>query len=347
MDSPFCKLAVCFAKSKFVESSIGRDLMPQLTSRKNASSPPLPRVGVILCYYNGSLFIDDQINSILQQTGVLTKVYVFDDLSNKNEIEYVENIAKENKLVVVNNSSGRSYGATLNFCQALTKIRMDCDYYAFSDQDDIWQQNKLARAIKAHEKFDDDKPALYCSRTEIVSKCGKISLGMSPLHNNTPSFQNALVQNIAGGNTMLFNKNALKSLRKTISHNEVVAHDWWVYLYLSGIGANIVYDPMPSVKYRQHDNNVVGSNLSFRARMKRIIMMLNGYLKAWNDIHFLALSPFEHHLETKNRESLGLYKKIRTDSFMNRISFLLRSGVYRQTMIGNLGLFIAVILRKV
>jgi hypothetical protein len=50
-----------------------------------------------------------------------------------------------------------------------------------------------------------------------------------------PSFRNALVQSIAGGNTMVFNV-ALKRLIENAGPLDVPSHDWWVYILVTGSG---------------------------------------------------------------------------------------------------------------
>ena len=74
---------------------------------------------------------------------------------------------------------------------------------------------------------------------------------------------------------MVFNK-AAKRLLEITGRLEVVLHDWWMYQLVSAVGGAIRYDPQPALKYRQHLDNLIGSNLGWRARLVRIRMMLSG-----------------------------------------------------------------------
>ena len=93
------------------------------------------------------------------------------------------------------------------------------------------------------------------------------SYGLSPLFTRPPAFQNALVQSLGGGNTMVFNRAAKKILQEAAAI-DVVLHDWWVYQLVSAAGGMVHYDPRPMLKYRQHSDNLIGSNLGWRSALR-------------------------------------------------------------------------------
>src|SRR5690606_36468867 len=107
------------------------------------------------------------------------------------------------------------------------RTEIQADFYAYADQDDIWMPDKLSRALVFLER-NLDQAAMYCSRTELVTSCGKSVGKMSPLFPKLPTFVNALVQSLAGGNTMVINHRACELLRKA-GEVHVVSHDWWTY----------------------------------------------------------------------------------------------------------------------
>ena len=78
------------------------------------------------------------------------------------------------------------------------------DWYAFADQDDVWLPDRLARGLAALAAVPPEVPALYGARTILVDEAGR-ETGRSLRFRAAPGFANALVQSIAGGNTMLFN----------------------------------------------------------------------------------------------------------------------------------------------
>ncbi len=145
---------------------------------------------------------------------------------------------------------------------------IDADYFAFSDQDDVWYKDKLARALTWLATVPADVPAFYCGRTELISNDGR-SYGYSPLFSRPIAFRNALIQSLGGGNTMVFNK-AAKRLLETTGRLEVVLHDWWMYQLVSAVDGAICYEPQPVLKYRQHPDNLIGSNRGWRAPRSRL-----------------------------------------------------------------------------
>jgi hypothetical protein len=102
------------------------------------------------------------------------------------------------------------------------------------------------------------------------------------------------------------------------------------------------------LKYRQHQHNLIGSNLGWHARFIRIKMMLDGRFHDWNATNIAALNRVPKHLiKPHNRTVLILFAKARSASLLKRLIYLKRSGVYRQTLFGNLGLFAAAIIKRV
>jgi hypothetical protein len=102
------------------------------------------------------------------------------------------------------------------------------------------------------------------------------------------------VQNIGGGNTMVFNRAARSILASAPADIELIAHDWWTYQMVTGVGGVARYDSWPSVKYRQHEHNLVGSNVGMRQRTLRLRAFAQGRVVIWNDTNIEALKPLKH-----------------------------------------------------
>ena len=146
---------------------------------------------------------------------------------------------------------------------------------------------------------------------------------------------------------MVFNK-AAKSLLETVGRLEVVLHDWWMYQLVSAVGGAIRYDPQPALKYRQHLDNLIGSNRGLRALLVRIRMMLSGRFSAWNKMNIAALQRVPPHLiNPQNSAVLQLFAKARTAPLVKRLYYLKQSGVYRQKLLGNIGLLVATVFKRI
>ena len=302
------------------------------------------RVAVLMCTRDGAAFLADQLASLARQTHENWFLIVSDDGSRDATRDIIARFAAEQtQPVLVRNGPER--GVTANFLSLARDPGIDADYFAFSDQDDVWHADKLARALAWLVTVPGDRPALYCGRTELMTVDGR-SYGLSPLFSRRPSFRNALVQNLAGGNTMVFNR-AAKALLEDAGALEVVLHDWWLYQLVSAAGGATYYDHRAALKYRQHPDNVIGSNQGWRARLARLRAMLGGRFRTWNDINVAALRRVPAHVMTPgNRAVLELFAKARTAPLPRRLADLRRSGVYRQTVLGNLGLFAAALVGK-
>lgn len=319
------------------------------SSLKSLNTDPETRkkVAIILGYYNGEKYISEQLESILDQTHPFWHIFIFDDSSEK---EINLEIIKINQKIPIKISVGlreKNIGFVNNFLNSLSLINEPFKYFAFSDQDDVWHQNKLQRAVASLEQHPQEQPVLYCARTAITEKNCNISLGTSPLFKKPPSFANALVQSIAGGNTMVFNKAARDLIVSSSSKTEVVSHDWWCYQIITGSGGIVVYDQEPCLRYRQHSNNLVGANNSWKARFMRIVGLFQGRFRHWNNINLSALIKHKELLTPENQIHLDRFVEARRSHFIKRLFLFCRSGIYRQTLFGNLGLLLGIIINKV
>ena len=303
------------------------------------------QVAILMCTKDGAAFLGQQLESIADQTHTNWRLFVSDDGSTDATREILKRFAATHRQpTTIRNGPGK--GACANFLSLAIDPRIDADYFAFSDQDDIWHEDKIRRALTWLAAVPADVPGLYCGRTELMS-VDKRSYGFSPVFTRPPAFRNALVQSLGGGNTMVFNR-ATKKLLELAGTLDVVLHDWWLYQLVSAADGGVHYDPQPMLKYRQHPDNLIGSNLGWRARFVRLRMMLNGRFRDWNAMNIAALRRLPAQLmRTGNREVLELFAKARSASLLKRLDYLRQSGVYRQTLLGNIGLFVAAILRKI
>ncbi|MCL2309828.1 MAG: glycosyltransferase family 2 protein [Proteobacteria bacterium] len=307
-----------------------------MTTTPNTS---LPTVAILLCVYQGEAFLAQQLDSIACQTHSQWKVYVADDGSTDRTRAILKEHQSQwgaDRLYI---TDGPQRGFAANFLTLLCQDIVHADYYTYCDQDDLWEPDKLERALRFVSPISSEKPVLYASRTQLIDESGA-SLGFSPRFTRPPAFTNALVQSIGGGNTMLFNEEA-RRLLKSVGIVDIPAHDWWTYLVVSGCGGAVFYDPNPSVLYRQHTKNQMGANLGFAARLTRARMLLDGQFRAWNTRNLTALRALRPQLTLENQKILDTFTAVRSDSLFARLTALRRSGVYRQTFGGNLGLFVA------
>jgi len=303
-------------------------------------------VAILLCSMHGQHFIAEQLESIAAQTHTDWTVWVSDDDSRDDTPGIIRQYLAKWGGDRISLQSGPTQGYAANFLSLARQDNIRARYYAFADQDDIWEPDKLARAIARLNEIPAEIPALYCSRTRLIDEQGR-ELGFSPLIRRHPSFANALVQNIGGGNTLVFNEATRNLLRQASADVSIVAHDWWAYQVVTGCGGRVVYDAYPSVRYRQHLNNEVGSSAGWSNKIGRLRELLKGRFRRWNDINVEALQSMRSRLTPENQKILEEFRLARTRSLLPRLMGLKRSGVNRQSLMGNLGLACAAILKRI
>jgi glycosyltransferase involved in cell wall biosynthesis len=296
--------------------------------------------------YNGAPYLEEQLRSLHAQSHPWIDVMVSDDASADATpdilSEWRERWEKGRFLV----RRGPCAGFAENFRSLIVDPGLDADYFAFCDQDDIWEADKLELAISRLAGLAPGRPALFCSRTLTITEAGE-AVGASPLFAKEPSFRNAIVQSLAGGNTMVFNRAAQSVLQRASARSGFVSHDWWAYLLVSGAGGEVVYCRRPLVRYRQHGLNQVGANTSMKARYSRLKRMIRGQFREWSEENLAGLELNSDLLTPEAMCTLVSFRDARKAALPRRLFDLGRSGVYRQTLPGNIGLYLAALMGRV
>src|SRR5260370_28358107 len=290
-----------------------------LQARKSRRLPSAisPAVTILLCTLNGERFLAEQLASLKSQTFENWKLIASDDGSwdrTKSILVAFQKSCQPGRVEIID---GPRRGAAANFLFQACAENLVSEYYAFCDQDDVWDADKLARAIDALERTDSSIPALYGSRTRLIDEAGS-EIGFSPLFHRKPEFRSALVQSIAGGNTMVFNQKARELLVFCGGDVDVPSHDWWLYQVTSACGGHVRYDAYPSVCYRQHTHNVIGANIGWTAVMQRLDMLRQGRFRPWEDLNVAALTRLRPCMSAENQRIFDLFRKARHEPLLRR-----------------------------
>jgi glycosyltransferase involved in cell wall biosynthesis len=306
----------------------------------------LPLVSILLCTFNGALYLAEQLNSIENQIYKNWILVVSDDGSTDKTIDILLQYQKKwdtGKLIIRN---GPQKGFSRNFLSLACDEEIRADFYAFCDQDDVWLPRKLKVALSAVLANEmPEKPFLYCGRTRYVNKVLK-PCGISPLFIFPKTFRNALVQSIAGGNTMVFNLSA-KLIIEEAGITDVPSHDWWLYLLVTGVGGDVFYDEVPQILYRQHEHSIVGENNSLSAKIDRFKMLMQGRYHSWNTKNINSLKKVNHLMIKENYDILKIFEVLRSACLKDRVRLMGICGLYRQTRRGTFSLIVANILKKI
>jgi glycosyltransferase involved in cell wall biosynthesis len=305
-------------------------------------------VAILMCAYNGARHIRAQLDSIAAQDHRDWTLAVSDDGSNDGTLDILAGYRREwgpGRLRIVR---GPGRGFCRNFL-ALTDCRdVDADYFAWSDHDDVWLPGKLSRALRLVAPLGQGQPALYCGRTALVDE-RLAPLGLSPLRSAPPpTFANALVQSLAGGNTMLFNRPARELIREGAG-GDPVSHDWWAYQIVTGSGGRVFYDHRPTLLYRQHGGNLVGDNLGPAAFLSRVKRAWTGAFSEMNARNIAALERLSSRLTPAARSQLAAFSRLRRGGLgrIGALRLVRERGFYRRSLFQQLSLYLGVLMRRV
>lgn len=201
--------------------------------------------------YNGGRYLCQQIDSILGQEGVKVHLLVRDDGSTDNTLDILESYAKKRLLKWYQ-------GENLKSARSFLKLLKDsdkCDYYAFADQDDYWERDKLKIAVEQLQDYGEETCALYLAQPQAADQ----ELTPLPTTQFKPlnTFGESLVYRFAMGCTMVMN-NKLREVILSHEQQYPCMHDIWIYTIAHAIGAKVIWDDVPHTLNRQHGNNVVG-----------------------------------------------------------------------------------------
>jgi rhamnosyltransferase len=268
------------------------------------------KILVILASYNGAKYIEEQMDSILNQESVSLDIMVFDDCSTDNTIE-VLNKYKLNANVFITKREKGTGNAPRNFLDAILSLSDEFvnsyDFIAFSDQDDIWYPNKMFEAGRMLRK---EQSSLYFSNLNLWDEDTNYK---AIINKSFPQKKyDFLFEGGSAGCTYVFTNDFCIGLKKILKNTnyydwDLFSHDWFVYFYARANGFKVSIDNNAYITYRIHANNSYGqvNKISISAMKERLKYIKNG----WYFNHIKEFSAFItsnsveskiYHLYTKN-----------------------------------------------
>jgi len=232
------------------------------------------KICIFLAAYNGENYIVEQLQTILNQTQKPYKILINIDQSSDKTESIVKEFARTNPEIQILNSNKRFGSAAANFIHLLKNTDLtEAEYIALADQDDLWMEDKLEKAIQKLQQGYDG----YSSNVEAFWKDGrkKIILKNQPQKNFDHLFESA-----GPGCTFVMTKKLALSLQEFFKRGHLNQlnnyHDWLIYAYARSNGFKWHVDSYPGIEYRQHAANVFGANVGIKAFISRVKRVLNG-----------------------------------------------------------------------
>lgn len=222
-------------------------------------------VCILMSTYNGVSYIKEQINSLLQQKAVAFQILVRDDGSTDGTQELLEELKSEQ----LQWYQGENLGAGFSFMDLL-KHSPEADYYAFCDQDDVWNSCKLQKALQLLEKENHNQPLLYYSNVNVTD-CNLNPIETSNISVESNNVKHVLLHSSAIGCTIVMN-DVLRNQINAYSPSVISMHDWWAHKVCLVLGGKVIFDKNAYIFYRQHGNNAIGFQERKRSLWERLFV---------------------------------------------------------------------------
>lgn len=299
----------------------------------------------MLSTYNGEKFLYEQLDSLYAQKDVDISILVRDDGSKDDTVDILKEYQQKYGKMTIH--ADENVGAAQSFHILISYASKEVDkydYFAYADQDDVWMSDKLDSAVKMLD-LSEAKTKLYFCLPELVDA----ELNILPSKN--PRIANNLKGNIVTshilGCTQVFNRHLLRlvSMYHPNAHDRVPLHDGWTALVAYAFDADVFFDTIKHIKYRQHGNNVVGSNKSFREIQRaRFARYFNGHSLKSAKCQ-LVLDVYADLLGVNIKEILTdcvSYKK----SIRTKMKMLFDKEYFQYDLITNIGVFFLILFNK-
>ncbi|WP_443738787.1 glycosyltransferase [Treponema sp.] len=232
------------------------------------------KIAVLLAAYNGSKWIEEQINSILNQQRVNVTIYVSCDLSTDNTLEILNKY--DEKVILL--PYGSKFGAAApNFYRLIKDVDFSTfDYIALSDQDDIWLPTKLIEGVNKIQKTNS---AGYSSNVTAFWDNGIKRTVVKATPQKKYDF---LFESPGPGCSFVITKDlAIDFKNKLILKESLLKkldwHDWLIYAFARSNGYKWYIDKKSYMLYRQHASNQLGANSGLKQFNKRVNDIISGY----------------------------------------------------------------------
>ena len=276
----------------------------------------LPKVTVLMATFNGIRWVKEQIESIKLQKSVHVNLVISDDGSTDGTYEWLEELARTNENIELHCNNSSTRGAAGNFYHLIENINMDSsDYIALADQDDIWFEDKLNNQIQSLKLTSSDGVSSDVIAFWPDGKKERI------IKSDEMKKFDFLFESAGPGCSYIFTPGLFtlikKSLEKLKKEDRPDLHDWFVYAVARANKKNWTIDPVPSLKYRQHENNVMGVNRGWQAKLNRLSKINDG----WYRQEVIKISRIVEKM-TSDEEVLNVCRIVSADTFANRLKLM-------------------------
>lgn len=307
---------------------------------------------IIMCTYNGEKYISEQLESIKENTMKDWELYIIDDQSTDNTLQIVKTFKNRysNKVHIEINEERR--GSVQNFLKAIWKVgrqMTDNDFLMLCDQDDVWNTDKIRKTLDGMYEliynYGNSIPLLVCTDVTVVdAKMNIINESFRKMNHygiKKLDFSHLMMENKVQGCTTMMNKCMALMVHRLPT--KATMHDGWLALIAAGFG-RIKYIDRPTMRYRQHDNNVQGS-IEFKedvkkkffnlGRQRQIVMDTTSQIKEFLEI-------YEDEISDSIKEMAKAFATLPQQNFIQKRYNIIKYHMWKSGILRNIGLIVLI-----
>lgn len=305
-----------------------------------------PRITIALCTFNGAAHLGAQLQSYVDQSHGDWDLWVSDDGSTDATLDILAAFQRDHGAGRdIRILHGPRAGVAQNFLHLLCHPDLPAQPTALSDQDDVWMPHKLAHAHACLSRAGAT-PALYGAQSVHTGR--DLTPQGRSIGGGTPSFGNALVQNIVSGHSATLNAAGLDLVRRAGVPADVPYQDWWLYQLISGAGGQVWVAPDAVLFYRQHGANAMGAHSGIKQRLNRLFSLFGHEFAQWITANTAALSqPAVHALLDADTQATLTALHAAPRAGPGRLRVIRAQRIRRQDRISTLALYLAVLFGRV
>ena len=301
-----------------------------------------PEILIALCTYNGAPWLTGQLDSIAAQDHADWALWISDDGSSDASLAIIAGFQARHPGRDIRLIQGPKQGGTQNFLSLICHPDLPIGpqtHLALCDQDDIWLPDKLSRALSLlHTQPDAARPLIYGGQSRHIDAAGQV-VGRSRRPRGQVSLQNAVVQNMVSGHSLVLNPSALALARAAGRPAGIGFQDWWLSLLVLACGGRAVIDETEVLLYRQHGGNVMGAPQGATAAKQRLRQMSDGRYRDWIAANLAGLAAVADRLTP---EAVQIIESLsQTKGGLARLQAFRRAGIRRQSGRGTALLYTA------
>lgn len=304
-------------------------------------------VSIVLATYNGASHLEEQLDSIFENTYTDWILEICDDGSTDRTLEIIGEYQEKYPGKILLHQNEENQGVTVNFLEGAK--RAQGEYVMFCDQDDVWLPEKIEKTLhfmKEQEKMEGEKtPIVVFTDASLVDgvlrTLNDSFFDYNGLRTDQIDLAHLLIENKVIGCTSMFNRAVVERIIRFPTMARY--HDWWIALIGATFG-KIAFLNEPTMKYRQHGANVVGAQNFFQYFINRIsnIKVQKQSLQACEKQAWEFYEIYKTYLLEEQKQIILDFANIYSVNWLEKRDRLFRNGYWKSGLIRNIGVFLLI-----